>query len=177
MKETDDILKFWFDDNGFEQWFQKDDDFDAAITTRFLEVWAYYQPLNIFDYIKTPRDGLAMIILFDQFPRNMFRGSAKSFSTDTLALKIADALRGHAWDQELTDQQRTFAYMPYMHSERMSDQILSVKLFKGTASDEYAVEHHRLIEKYGRFPHRNDVLGRISTKAEQEYLSQPDAGF
>jgi len=174
---TKDILAFWFDQHGFQDWFQKNDDFDTLIRSRFLSLWTQWSREIVVTDIKDPKDALALIILFDQFPRNMFRNRPEAFSTDPLALMLADHLRLELEYDSLDADEYIFACMPYMHSERLSDQNLSVNLFHDTPSHDYALEHRRLIVEFGRFPHRNKLLGRESTPAETEYLQQPGAGF
>mgnify|MGYP001238422652 FL=1 len=172
-----DILGFWFDEHGFDDWFQKSDAFDQAIRSRFDALWREQAGHVDIPNIKDARTALGLIILLDQFPRNMFRDTPQAFATDTLALKIADHLRLNIGTDLLDMNEYIFASMPYMHSERLSDQNLSVSLFSDTQSHDYAVEHRRLIVEYGRFPHRNSILGRTSTPPENDYLSKPGAGF
>src|SRR5690606_35231277 len=121
-------------------------------------------------------------VVLDQFPRNMFRGSAKSFATDGKALLIAKQTVSKGFDLLVPPEKRRFIYLPYEHSEAMNDQKKSVELFARLKAEdpigyEYALRHHEVIEKFGRFPHRNAVLGRESTPEEEEYLAQPGAGF
>lgn len=170
----DDVLEFWFGELAPEDWYTGKDDVDAAIRERFLPL---YREISI----SIPREArddadaaLAAIILFDQFPRNMFRGQAEAFGTDDLAVDLARNALGRGYDQSLDEQRRQFMYMPLMHSEVLADQERCVTLF-GALGDEgglkYAVEHRDIIARFGRFPHRNRVLERESTPQERSFLA------
>lgn len=177
-----DILSFWFEQIQPQQWFQVNEDFDAEIIARFHDDYEKAKD-GIYDDWKKDADGcLALILLLDQFPRNMFRGKPEAFSTDGKALVIAKFALSKGFDQLLTPVKRRFMYLPYEHSENLIDQRKCVELFEKMKKDdplgyEYAVKHLKVIEKFGRFPHRNKILGRDNTSEEEEYLSQPDAGF
>ncbi|MGZ2412355.1 uncharacterized protein (DUF924 family) [Sphingomonas sp. F9_3S_D5_B_2] len=156
------VLKFWFG-LSFEQWWRGGPDLDDDIRQRFLKLWNEKRQLPAQSFVTDALTALAAIILFDQFPRNMFRGHADQFSTDHLALAIAKAAIGAALDEELEPAERGFLYMPFEHSESVADQNQSVLLFTqlGDATLlRYAKLHHDAIEKFGRFPHRNAMLGR-----------------
>jgi len=136
------------------------------------------------DWQQTPHSGLALIVLLDQFPRNMFRGDPRAFATDPLAREVATHLIQHNLDQQLLPVERSFVYMPFMHSEVLADQQRSVTLFRQLAQERpylnsvsYALKHQEIIERFGRFPHRNAVLGRSSTPEEVEFLQQPGSSF
>lgn len=177
-----DILDFWFVQTQPQQWFQVNEEFDEAIKDRFGEAYQLAAD-GVYDDWKNDADGaLALILLLDQMPRNMFRGTPKAFATDGKALVISKYAISKGLDQVLSSQKRRFIYLPFEHSENLNDQRRSVELFEKTKNDdplgyEYAVKHYDVIEKYGRFPHRNKILGRDNTSEEEEYLSQPDAGF
>jgi uncharacterized protein (DUF924 family) len=115
--------------------------------------------------------------VLDQFPRNMFRGSARAFAADPLAREAARLILERGWDKSYSDDERTFAYLPFEHSEAIEDQELSLKLFEGNPNAEWARKHWEIVRRFGRFPHRNAVLGRESTAAEIEFLKQPGSGF
>lgn len=175
------VLNFWFEQNGPSDWYKKDPKFDEEIRQLFLD--DYYELAKMrppFDF-KSAQQALAAIIILDQFSRNMFRDTPQMFETDPIARQIADMMVEKGWDHELPKQQRHFVYLPYMHSESLEVQEKSLKMYAAMADDgkpnTWAVEHHRLIEKYGRFPHRNTIVGRISSDAEKAYLKRPDAGF
>lgn len=177
-----DILSFWFEETQPPQWFQVNPDFDAAILARFED--AYEKgALGIFDDWKTDSDGcLALVLLLDQFPRNMYRGTPKAFAADGKALVIAKFALSKGFDQVLAPIKRRFLYLPYEHSENLNDQRKSVELFEKMKKDDplgydYALRHLKVIESFGRFPHRNNILSRMNTPEEEEYLAQDGAGF
>lgn len=177
-----DILDFWFEETQPQQWFQVNEEFDAAIRDRFHE--AYESAANgQFDDWQNSADGaLALCILLDQMPRNMFRDTPKAFATDNKALVVAKYAISKGLDSVLSPQKRRFLYLPFEHSENINDQHRSVELFEKMKDDDplgydYAVRHLKVIEEYGRFPHRNKILGRDNTPEEEEYLAQPGAGF
>jgi uncharacterized protein (DUF924 family) len=158
---SDEILAFWF---GLEpeQWW-RDNELDADITDRFQELWEEKRTQPATAFLGSPREAVAAVILFDQFPRNMFRDHADQFATDHLALSIAKAAIEREYDEALNSSERPFLYMPFQHSEDLDDQQRSVALFTALGEPEqlrYAKLHHDVIERFGRFPHRNAVLGR-----------------
>jgi uncharacterized protein (DUF924 family) len=168
------VLSFWFEELRPEDWFERSDLVDERIRTRFGHLHsalAQAAPSMSFD---DPRTALAAIIVFDQFPRNMFRGAPKAFATDSLALFIARHALEQEYDAAVPEQWRHFFYMPFMHSETAADQEHCVALFSALPGDsvKYAVEHRDIIARFGRFPHRNQVLGRKTTASEQAFLSE-----
>lgn len=183
MTETQkQILKFWFEETQPAQWFQVGPEFDQEIITRFSVIYEQAAQALCDDWKDDPDSVLALIILLDQFPRNMFRGTAKAFATDAKALVMAKHALSKGFDQALAPIKRRFLYLPFEHSENIDDQRQSVALFE-TMKDEdplgydYALRHLDVIEKYGRFPHRNKILSRMNTPEEEEYLAQEGAGF
>jgi uncharacterized protein (DUF924 family) len=157
-----DILKFWF---GLDpkQWWTADEALDRRIRQQFLELWEEKRQLPVSAFLTNPLTALAAVILFDQFPRNMFRGSADAFSTDHLALGIGKAAIGAGFDDQLAPNERAFLYMPFQHSEKLADQDRGLLLFTALGDREYlgfAKKHHDVIARFGRFPHRNAALGR-----------------
>lgn len=167
-----DIVHFWRD-AGPERWFRKDDIFDAAIRARFLATWEDGAAGRLQDWETTDDGTLALIILLDQFPRNMFRNDARAFSSDALALATAKRAIERAVDLRVEPAMRSFIYMPLMHSEALADQYRCVTLFQnlGNASGiKFAHIHADIIRRFGEFPHRNAVLGRNTTKDEQDFL-------
>jgi uncharacterized protein (DUF924 family) len=163
-----DVLKYWFG-LGADRWWKADPTLDDAIRESFLEPWKDKRRLPVSSFTGDPLTGLAGVILFDQFPRNMFRGHAEQFATDTLALGIARAAVDAKLDEQLARQERGFLYMPFQHSEDIADQRRSVGLFTALGDDYqlgFARKHHDIIERFGRFPHRNAILGR-APRAEE----------
>jgi uncharacterized protein (DUF924 family) len=166
---TDEILDFWFS-HGWEDWWQRNDAFDDAVRDRFGIIWARMARRPVEDFTSDARTALAATILFDQFPRNMFRDHADQFATDHMALAIAKEAIARGHDDGLSNVERVFLYMPFMHSEELKDQVQSLLLFTALGEDEplkYARMHHDVIERFGRFPHRNAALGRKPTAMEQ----------
>ena len=158
----DRVLDFWF---GLEprQWFVKDDALDHQIRETFLDLWTQKRELPAGQFFEGPLETLAAIILFDQFPRNMFRGHADQFSTDHLALQIAKGAVDRGFDESLTTDQRAFLYLPFEHSESLAEQERSVLLFSALGNErflDYARKHRDVVKRFGRFPHRNAMLGR-----------------
>ncbi len=177
-----DILSFWFEETQPQQWFQVNPDFDALIRARFSDACDKAKA-GILDDWRRDADGcLALCLLLDQFPRNMFRGTPAAFATDGKALVVAKYAVAKGFDQVLPPVKRRFIYLPYEHSENLGDQRKCVELFEKMTRDDplgydYALKHLKVIEAYGRFPHRNKILGRMSTPEEEEYLARPGAGF
>jgi uncharacterized protein (DUF924 family) len=193
--DADAVLDFWFgppDERGplqtRPQWFRKDDAFDAQVVRRFgalieqallggVDHWAM-PPLR-------PLPALARVIVLDQFTRNAFRGSARAFAGDAMALQTARALVASGLDRELTGVQRLFVYLPFEHAEDLAHQRTSVQLFEQLGRDEpalaglleWAQRHHDIVARFGRFAHRNAVLGRASTPEEIDFLKLPGSAF
>ncbi|TCH99399.1 DUF924 domain-containing protein [Roseococcus sp. SYP-B2431] len=185
-----DILDFWFRDgrDGYrELWFRRDDAFDAEIRARFGGLVIPAREGRFNSWADTPEGALALAILLDQFPRNLFRGSPEAFASDPQALVLARRVIRERLDLDLTPVERGFLYLPLEHAESMAAQNESVAAFEGLrdvpqsarpgGTIDYAWRHWHVIRRFGRFPHRNAVLGRDSTLAEQAYLAQPGAGF
>jgi uncharacterized protein (DUF924 family) len=176
------VLEFWFDQTQPAQWFQVNPAFDQEIAARFSDSYDL-AARGVYEDWKNSSDGcLALCILLDQFPRNMFRGTPKAFATDSKALVIAKYALAKGFDQVLVPIKRRFLYMPFEHSENLNDQRKCVELFERMKKDDplgydYALRHLKVVEKYGRFPHRNKILSRTSTPEEEEYLAQSGAGF
>ena len=163
-----DVLKFWFGLRP-EQWWKTDPELDERIRQDFLKLWSENRQLPTDRFLTDPLAALAGVIMFDQFPRNMFRGHADAYSTDPLALAIAKGALSRDFDEELPREERKFLYMPLMHSERLEDQNRSVLLFTELGDADqlgYAKRHREIVERYGRFPHRNAILGRPSRPEE-----------
>ena len=163
-----DVLKYWFALDK-QQWWRGSPELDAEIRERFLDLWEDKRRLPAASFLDDPLSALAGVILFDQFPRNMFRGHADQFSTDPLALAVARGAVERGYDDGMTSEQRGFLYMPFQHSESLADQRQSLLLFTALGHAEqldYARKHYEVIERFGRFPHRNAILGRKPTAIE-----------
>jgi uncharacterized protein (DUF924 family) len=172
------VLDFWFRGNEErKEWFQKDPVFDAEIRARFLPLYEEAARGALAAWKHSPRECLALIILLDQFPRNMFRGDARTYATDALARAAARHAVAAGYDRSLSEIERTFVYLPFEHSENLADQERALELFRGNPNYEWARKHWEIVRRFGRFPHRNAVLGRQSTPAEIEFLKQPGSGF
>jgi uncharacterized protein (DUF924 family) len=167
------VIHYWFEELRPEAWFRKDARVDDAIRERFATLHdeaARVRP----EQLATPLECLAAVIVLDQFSRNMFRGSPRSFATDALALAISERAIAAGFDQQLDRRQRWFLYMPFQHSEERAVQARSIQLFTQLEDPEnlgYAQRHKAIIDRFGRFPHRNEVLGRVSTPEELEYVA------
>jgi len=186
------ILSFWFLPAGAPghgqprvEWFRKNADFDKEIRSRFLPDVEAALKGERDDWADAPRGALALLILLDQFPRNLFRGEARAFAGDARALALANRVVDKQWDQAMSGVERAFVYLPFEHSETLADQARSLLLFgalsesqPGTAGYlDYARKHHEVIVRFGRFPHRNAALGRVSTPEEVTWLALPGSGF
>jgi uncharacterized protein (DUF924 family) len=174
------ILAFWFEEIEPAQWWKKDGDFDRELIQRFSDIHARAARCELFAWRATPRGRLAEIIVLDQFSRNMFRGSPPAFAQDALALALAQEAVAAKADAALSPVQRSFLYMPYMHSESLLIHEIAVELFKRNGIQgnlDFEMKHKSIIERFGRYPHRNNILGRVSTDEEIEFLKQPGSGF
>ena len=172
-----DIVAFWRE-AGPKRWFEKDTAFDGEIRNRFLAVHEAAAAGKLAGWEQTAEGALALLILLDQFPRNMFRGQARAFATDTLARAITAGALVRGFDAQVPKEMRSFFYLPFEHSEDLADQERSLALYKaaGDADDlKWAELHADIIRRFGRFPHRNAVLGRTTTPGEQAFLD--DGGF
>jgi len=178
--EFENILSFWFDETKPEQRFKKDETFDLLISSRYSEVHNQAIRCELFKWREHARGRLAEIIVLDQFSRNMFRDDPRSFAYDSLALALAQEALAHKTDQKLTPQEKSFTYMPFMHSESPVIHEIAVHLFsqKGLESSlEWELKHKSIIDRFGRYPHRNKILGRTSTSEEIDFLHQPGSSF
>ena len=170
MGWQDEVLAFWFGLTQ-EQWWKADPTLDAAIRERFLDLWESERGNLPEAFLGSAREALAAVILFDQFPRNMLRGHADQFSTDRLALAVAKGAVERRLDEAMSPAERGFLYMPFQHSEDLADQKRSLALFTALGDDYqlgFAQKHHDVIARFGRFPHRNSILGRPPRPAETE---------
>ena len=166
------IVSFWRQ-AGPDKWFEADEDFDRTIRSRFLAIHEAAARGELAAFEESAEGALALLILLDQFSRNMFRNSARAFATDYLARALADRALARGFDQEADTTMRPFFYLPFMHSELLADQDRCLQLYEAFGDLEqlrFAVTHRDIIAKFGRFPHRNRVLGRETTPAEREFL-------
>jgi uncharacterized protein (DUF924 family) len=176
LPSPEDVLAFWFADPG--RWWRKDAAFDAEVRGRFLGLHVAIAAGECRDWPETPRGALAYVIVLDQFSRNMFRDSARMYETDETALAAARRALDRGFDQQLSADERMFLYMPFMHSENIADQDRCVALFSPLEQWlRYAEQHRNIIREFGRFPHRNALLGRPSTPEELEFLTRPGSSF
>ena len=178
-ESAESVLEFWFSEVARPLWFRSTAAFDAEIRDKFLATWEAAAAGKLDHWMEQPQDALALIIVLDQFPLNMFRGQALSYTTEAKARRVADHVLAQDWNQDFDDSQRMFLYLPFMHSESLADQDRSVALYEAAGlgdSLRWARHHREIIRRFGRFPHRNAPLGRASTPEEIEWL-QSDEGF
>lgn len=176
----EEVLTFWFEELQPVDWFKKNEAVDSLIQERFLALYRRISVKAPEELFGEARQVLAAVIVLDQFPRNMFRGSSESFATDSKALYLAEKAIKDGIDQDLSIEERKFLAMPFQHSEDEGVQARSVEVFAalGDANTlDYARQHKQIIDRFGRFPHRNEVLGRQSTEEEIAFLKQPGSSF
>ncbi|NVO05600.1 MAG: DUF924 domain-containing protein [Rhodoferax sp.] len=178
--QAQEILHFWFDELSAKQHFAKDPGLDAAMRRRFGATLEAAARCELFGWRATPQGRLAEILVLDQFSRNIYRDSARAFAQDPLALVLAQELVAHGQDQALPPLQRAFAYMPYMHSESLLVHAEALRLFTQPGLEDnlpFALRHQAIIARFGRYPHRNALLGRTSSAEELAFLNQPSSSF
>ena len=178
--QAKDILHFWFEELTDKHHFAKDAALDDAIRTRFGQTLEAAMRCELFAWRATPEGALAEIIVLDQFSRNIFRDQPSAFAQDALALALAQVMVAHGQDQLLSTLQRRFAYMPYMHSESALIHTQAVQLFAQTGLEnglDFELRHQAIIALFGRYPHRNALLGRTSSAEELAFLSEPGSSF
>ncbi|MFU8863988.1 MAG: DUF924 family protein [Rhodobacterales bacterium] len=182
MVTADEVLSFWLDEVSPQDWYATDDALDQRIRDRFLKTWDEATEGALGLWLTYPAGALAYIILTDQFPRNMFRGSAKAFATDQNALAAAKVSIDRKWDLKINEPERQFFYLPLMHSENLCDQERCVRLVHermpetGASNLLHAKAHREVIRLFGRFPYRNDALSRASTAPERDYVAEGGYG-
>ncbi|MDF0601405.1 DUF924 domain-containing protein [Psychromarinibacter sp. C21-152] len=178
MANPEDILAYWLDEVGPKGWYGSSEELDADIRNRFAEDWQRAMDGAYALWLTYPSGALAYIILTDQFPRNMFRGEAKAFASDAVALAAAKLSIAHGFDMKIDEPARQFFYMPLMHSECLTDQDRCVRLMKtrmpltGAGNLKHAKAHREVIRQFGRFPYRNDVLSRATTQPEAAFVGE-----
>lgn len=173
MESHNSVLEFWFNELSQKDWFVKNTELDKKISSRFHDLHLSASKGELFEWRKTPEGRVAEIIVLDQFSRNMFRGTAQAFAYDAMALVLAQEIVLFNLDRALPLLYRGFAYMPYMHSESLVIHQEAVKLFALPGLEEnlkFEMLHKEIIEKFGRYPYRNEILGRTSTQEEIEFL-------
>jgi uncharacterized protein (DUF924 family) len=176
----DDVVRFWFEELTPKQWYRPPETVDAEIAARFRKTYDDLKQGVPAEWLETPKGFLAAILVLDQLPRNMFRGQARAFATDKEALALAKRAIEEGIDANLPPKQRAFIYLPFQHSEALADQARSVGLFTALGNPlnlDYAFRHQDIIERFGRFPHRNAALGRHSTPEEDAFLTEPGSSF
>ena len=174
-----DLIDFWFSDEVSQYWFNSNKAFDQQLLETYANTWQQAKQGELDDWQQTAAGSLALIILLDQMPLNMFRGTAQSFSTEAQSRDVARNAIENAYDEQLPTNQKSFMYMPFMHSEDLDDQALAVELFNQPGLENnfrFAKHHYGIVEQFGRFPHRNKILGRESNEAEVEFLNSKE-GF
>jgi uncharacterized protein (DUF924 family) len=174
VRSSEDVLQFWRD-AGPEKWFHKDAAFDESIRASFLATYEAAAAGRLASWEETPDGALALVLVLDQFPRNMFRGDARAFAADPLARQVTERAIARDFDMKVAANVRQFFYLPFEHSEEMADQERCVALFRATGNAEllkWAELHADIIRRFGRFPHRNAALGRNTTPEEQAFLDK-----
>lgn len=169
------LLDFWFNQVGEEGWYSHDPALDQHCIDRFAVLWSEKRTLPAESFLDRADDALAAVLLFDQLPRNMFRGQAQAFATDPIAREVARGAIALGYDIQIGGAGRLFFYMPFQHSEDLADQELSLSLFEGagdTRSLDFARQHHATIARFGRFPHRNAALGRTTLPVEAAAVAE-----
>jgi uncharacterized protein (DUF924 family) len=177
---ADDVLHFWFDELDNKARFAKDEALDARMRQRFGAMLQAAAASELWAWRNTPQGRLAEVIVLDQFSRNIWRGDPRSFAQDPQALVLAQELVAGGHDQALTPAQRAFAYMPFMHSESALVHQRAVELFSQPGLDNelaFELRHKAIIDRFGRYPHRNAILGRASTANEEAFLAEPGSSF
>jgi len=192
MTLVHDVLSFWFGAPGSPvrgtfrpAWFRKDPAFDEEIRRHFLDATESAARGELDRLQADPEGALALVILLDQFPRNLYRGHAKAFAADPKARAVADGALARRFDRGFASCERLFFYLPFEHSESLADQDRSVELFRRLAEEDpsradgldYAIRHRDIVQRFGRFPHRNAALGRETTPEEADFLTQPGSSF
>ena len=180
MMQAQDIIAFWFDEIEPMKWWVKDAEFDALLETKFLALHQQAIHCELYEWRATAQGRLAEIIILDQFSRNIFRDTPQAFAADALALALAQEAIALGMDKALSALERSFLYMPFMHSESLKIHDVAVKLFteNGIESNlEFELQHRDIIVQFGRYPHRNQILNRESSAEELAFLQQPGSSF
>ena len=176
----EDVIRFWFEELSPDDWYGPPPRVDAEIAARFGETYEALKDGVPPAWLDDPEGALAAILVLDQFPRNMFRGAPQAFATDARALALSKRAIDQGLDMKLPPEKRCFVYIPFQHSEDLAVQRRSLELFTALGNPEnldFARRHEAIIARFGRFPHRNEILGRESTPEEEEFLKQPGSSF
>jgi uncharacterized protein (DUF924 family) len=175
--DADALIDFWVE-AGPKRWFKRDDAFDARFRERFLALHERAAHGELDDWLDTPRGALALALLLDQFPRNAFRDTPRMYATDGEARRVAGIALDRRFDEQLPEALRNFLYLPFMHSEHLADHDVSVAKTAALPGDphRYAVHHRDIVARFGRFPHRNAILGRASTPEEERFIAEGGFG-
>lgn len=174
------VLHFWFEETEHSQWWAKDEAFDSLIRHRFSDVHGKAVRCELFRWRENGAGRLAEILVLDQFSRNMFRGKPQAFANDTLALALAQEAISRGVDHNLSPVRKGFLYLPFMHSESLEIHKVAEKLYRTQGLEDnlhWEIKHKNIIERFGRYPHRNAILGRPSTPEEIAFLKQPGSSF
>ena len=180
IADPETIVRFWFEDLSPEDWYGAPERVDAEITARFGDTYEALKGGVPPDWLEGPKGFLAAILVLDQFPRNMFRGAPQAFATDAQALALSKRAIDEGMDMKLPPEQRCFIYIPFQHSEYLADQTRSLALFTALGNPvnlDFAKRHEEIIARFGRFPHRNAILGQESTEEESAFLQQLGSSF
>jgi uncharacterized protein (DUF924 family) len=172
------LVDFWFSEEASKHWFNSTEEFDQQLLAEYGACWQQAKQGGLDQWRETAIGSLALVILLDQIPLNIFRGKSDSFSTEAQSIEVARAAIDRGFDTELTTPQRSFLYMPFMHSENLEDQALALELFDQPGLEgnlRFSRHHYDIVERFGRFPHRNDILGRESSQIETKYLNSKQA--
>ncbi|MBD3671475.1 MAG: DUF924 domain-containing protein [Gammaproteobacteria bacterium] len=176
MTQPHEILDFWFSERCRKCWFESTQEMDQEIRERFESVWRQARDGELDEWRQSAEGCLALAIILDQFPLNMYRNQPQSFSTEAMARDCAREAIENGFQEQLDESQQLFLFLPFMHSENLADQDTSVELFKQAGMETKWAQHHReIVKRFGRFPHRNAILGRQSTDEELEYMSSDEA--
>jgi uncharacterized protein (DUF924 family) len=172
------LVNYWFSEEVTQYWFNSTPEFDQQLRESYADLWQQAVSGELDFWCESAEGCLALVILLDQFPLNMFRATARSFSTEQQSRDVARRAISKGFDSELSAKQKAFLYMPFMHSENLDDQVEALRLFDQPGLEDnfrFARHHYGIVEKFGRFPHRNEVLGRQSSEAEIAYLNSKEA--
>jgi uncharacterized protein (DUF924 family) len=172
------LVDFWFSEEASQYWFRSTKAFDQKLFERYEDSWQQAKQGKLDHLGETPIGSLALVILLDQIPLNIFRGDPDSFSTEAQSIEVARSAVDRGLDRDLPPRQKSFLYKPFMHSENLQDQILALQLFDQPGLEDnlrFSKHHYGIVEQFGRFPHRNEILGRQSSPAEIEYLNSKQA--
>jgi uncharacterized protein (DUF924 family) len=176
----EDVLNFWFNELTPQQWWAKSDELDAEIKQRFAALHTKAARCELFDWRIAAKGRLAEIIILDQFSRNIYRGTPQAFAQDSLALALAQEALSVAVDKVLSPVECSFLYLPFMHSESALIHQVALSLYSAPGLEnnlDFEIQHKNIIDRFGRYPHRNEILGRESTADEIEFLKQPGSSF